>query len=334
MKIVFFLFRLCARNLPLNVDDSQLQSVFLKFLSKPGARILKARVMRNKDRVDKTGRNRSLGFGFIEFETHEDALATLRATNNNPEVFGEQRRPIVEFAVENQLALNLQMKRREIRHQQQQRDNKTNPEEEKHDGNDASNQRRSRHDKKRFPDRKEKRRKRNRSETGEESGTNDNMIRSGLPGSSQKKVTEKRQGKSAAKKSKSEKSDNVDNQHKSNKRKNSGKDALKSVRKRKDRIKGPLFKPDNDTRKKHQSQDSDRNSFGNDTKKNRKRSHRDIKKQVRSSDDFEVKKRRKLEDERNKMEEKKFSNMVEQYKTKLFGKSADETKMTRTRWFE
>ena len=68
--------------------------------------------MRSKERVDQTGKGRSLGYAFVEFESHEHALATLRATNNNPSIFGDSRRPIVEFAVENKVALDLQEKRK------------------------------------------------------------------------------------------------------------------------------------------------------------------------------------------------------------------------------
>lgn len=29
-----------------------------------------------------------MGYGFVEFSNHEDALSALRATNNNPAIFG------------------------------------------------------------------------------------------------------------------------------------------------------------------------------------------------------------------------------------------------------
>lgn len=73
----------------------------------------KVRIMRSKERLDKEGKGRSLGYAFVEFESHEQALATLRATNNNADIFGDARRPIVEFSVENKVALDLQEKRRE-----------------------------------------------------------------------------------------------------------------------------------------------------------------------------------------------------------------------------
>ena len=39
--------------------------------------------------------------GFVEFSEHDHAVAALRQLNNNPKTFGANRRPIVEFSVEN-----------------------------------------------------------------------------------------------------------------------------------------------------------------------------------------------------------------------------------------
>jgi nucleolar protein 4 len=54
---------------------------------------------------DKEQRDKSKGFGFVEFTLHENALAALRQVNNNPDYFGEKRRLLVEFALEDQLVL-------------------------------------------------------------------------------------------------------------------------------------------------------------------------------------------------------------------------------------
>jgi hypothetical protein len=49
----------------------------------------------------------------VEFDSHEDALVCLRQMNNNPAMFGgKAARPIVEFAVENVRALQIQQKKR------------------------------------------------------------------------------------------------------------------------------------------------------------------------------------------------------------------------------
>ena len=47
--------------------------------------------MRDLKNVNAQGVARPRGFGFIEFERHDDALEALRATNNNPEIFGADK---------------------------------------------------------------------------------------------------------------------------------------------------------------------------------------------------------------------------------------------------
>jgi len=47
--------------------------------------------MRDLSRVSGQGLGKSRGYGFINFTTHEDALAALRATNNNPDIFGNDK---------------------------------------------------------------------------------------------------------------------------------------------------------------------------------------------------------------------------------------------------
>lgn len=69
----------------------------------PPVKIKQAKIVRAKDRVDANGVGRSTGFGFVEFEHHPHALIALRQLNNNPDVYGPARRPIIEFAVENTL---------------------------------------------------------------------------------------------------------------------------------------------------------------------------------------------------------------------------------------
>lgn len=46
----------------------------------------KCRVMR-----ELRGKGQSLGYAFVEFGEHEQALAALRSINNNPRLFGAQK---------------------------------------------------------------------------------------------------------------------------------------------------------------------------------------------------------------------------------------------------
>ncbi|KAJ1923665.1 RNA recognition motif-containing protein [Tieghemiomyces parasiticus] len=123
----FFLskVRLAIRNLPRSMDDKELRTLGKTAVAKfkeavrSGAteplsreereegwqylpRIKQAKVNVNSKEIDKTtGKPKSRGSGFLEFQCHAHALATLRYLNNNPTVFTSQRRPIVEFAMEN-----------------------------------------------------------------------------------------------------------------------------------------------------------------------------------------------------------------------------------------
>ena len=49
----------------------------------------------------------SLGYAFVNFVREEDALKCLRVLNNHPDIFFKDKRPIVEFAVENSKALKI-----------------------------------------------------------------------------------------------------------------------------------------------------------------------------------------------------------------------------------
>uniref|UniRef100_A0AAZ3R6P9 RRM domain-containing protein n=1 Tax=Oncorhynchus tshawytscha TaxID=74940 RepID=A0AAZ3R6P9_ONCTS len=57
---------------------------------------------------------RSLGYGFFQLQDHEHALKTLRHLNNNPDIYGNTKRPIVEFSLED----GRKLKMKEMRQQQ------------------------------------------------------------------------------------------------------------------------------------------------------------------------------------------------------------------------
>ncbi|XP_043980135.1 RNA-binding protein 28 [Gambusia affinis] len=106
--------RLCIHNLPKSVDDKKLRALCLKGLQgTKGVRIPECRVM--YDRKPEKGRvtGQSLGYGFVQFRDHEQALATLRYLNNNPDIFGPHKRPIVEFSLEDSRKLKLKEMRRQ-----------------------------------------------------------------------------------------------------------------------------------------------------------------------------------------------------------------------------
>ncbi|XP_053114072.1 RNA-binding protein 28 [Hemicordylus capensis] len=104
--------RLCVHNLPKSVDDSRLRKLMLRAVaSMPRVRIKECRVMRDLKAPAGKGRGQSLGYAFVEFPEHEQALAALRHVNNNPQLFGDQKRPIVEFSLEDRRKLRLKEQR-------------------------------------------------------------------------------------------------------------------------------------------------------------------------------------------------------------------------------
>jgi len=105
--------RLCIRNLPPNLDDSKLKSLIVKNVPKT-AKVSECRVMRDLAAGTSGGKKApSKEYAFVSFEKHLDALAALRNVNNNPTMFTKDRRPIVEFSIENRKALLARQKRLE-----------------------------------------------------------------------------------------------------------------------------------------------------------------------------------------------------------------------------
>ncbi|XP_023592854.1 RNA-binding protein 28 isoform X2 [Trichechus manatus latirostris] len=100
--------RLCLHNLPKAVDDKQLRKLLLSATrGEKGVRIKECRVMRDLKGAHGKGKGQSLGYAFAEFQAHEHALTALRYINNNPDVFGPQKRPIVEFSLEDRRKLKM-----------------------------------------------------------------------------------------------------------------------------------------------------------------------------------------------------------------------------------
>ena len=92
--------RLCIHNLPLSMTDAKLRDVAIDAINAKRSIVKQSKVIRNE-----SGSKRSKRFGFVEFKSAEDALKCLRALNNNPKTFSDKARPIVEFALENAVAI-------------------------------------------------------------------------------------------------------------------------------------------------------------------------------------------------------------------------------------
>merc|ERR1712037_287914 len=67
-------------------------------------------LMRSNDPEEQ---NQSLGFAFIKFQNATDAMKALHVMGNHPTAFFNDKRPIVEFAVENAKALKILADRQE-----------------------------------------------------------------------------------------------------------------------------------------------------------------------------------------------------------------------------
>ncbi|KAE9553536.1 hypothetical protein FO519_003229 [Halicephalobus sp. NKZ332] len=109
--------RLAIHNIPFSIRDEELKKICMESCHNEKAKIVEYRVMRNKMGTDAKGKpvlGKSKGFGFVEFSEHKDALACLKKMNNNPDIFTDEKRPIVEFSIENHMALNLKKKRKEM----------------------------------------------------------------------------------------------------------------------------------------------------------------------------------------------------------------------------
>uniref|UniRef100_A0A672LTN6 RNA-binding protein 28-like n=1 Tax=Sinocyclocheilus grahami TaxID=75366 RepID=A0A672LTN6_SINGR len=107
MNIYVSKTRLCVHNLPKNVDQQKLQKLCLSAAGGKGVCITECRVMYDKKPIRGQVIGKSLGYGFVAFKEHEHALQALRHLNNNPDIVGPQKRPIVEFSLEDGRKLKL-----------------------------------------------------------------------------------------------------------------------------------------------------------------------------------------------------------------------------------
>ncbi|KNC52295.1 RNA-binding protein 28 [Thecamonas trahens ATCC 50062] len=94
--------RLAIRNIPLTKTEKELKADILKALNRNVRHkiIKQVKIVRDKNRITAAGIGRSRGYGFVQFAHHDDALKALQLLNNNPEFYSDERRLIVEFAVD------------------------------------------------------------------------------------------------------------------------------------------------------------------------------------------------------------------------------------------
>ena len=97
--------RLSVRNLPPAVDETGCATSRLgggARAASGSAKVKQVKIIRDEGRLDQHGLPRSRGFGFVQFEQHEHALAALHHLSDNEGALGggEKRRLLVEFAVD------------------------------------------------------------------------------------------------------------------------------------------------------------------------------------------------------------------------------------------
>ncbi|XP_021286016.1 RNA-binding protein 28 [Herrania umbratica] len=103
--------RLVIYNLPKSMTEKELKQLCIDAVisratkQKPVIRQIKFLKSVKKGKL--VIKNQSRGVAFVEFTEHQHALVALRVLNNNPETFGPEHRPMVEFAVDNVQTLKL-----------------------------------------------------------------------------------------------------------------------------------------------------------------------------------------------------------------------------------
>ncbi|XP_078091861.1 RNA-binding protein 28 [Mustelus asterias] len=111
--------RLCVHNLPKSLTDQQLRKLCLQAVGSKGVRVKESRIMRDLQTAKAKEAGCSLGYGFVEFAEHSHSLTALRFLNNNPDIFGPEKRPIVEFSLEDRRKLKIKEMRAQRNRAQQ-----------------------------------------------------------------------------------------------------------------------------------------------------------------------------------------------------------------------
>ncbi|GAB4853859.1 hypothetical protein Ancab_018068 [Ancistrocladus abbreviatus] len=97
--------RLIIYNLPKSMTDKELKKLCIDAVTSRATKqnpvIRQIKFLKDMKKAKVSTKNYSRGVAFIEFTEHQHALVALRVLNNNPETFGPEHRPIVEFALDN-----------------------------------------------------------------------------------------------------------------------------------------------------------------------------------------------------------------------------------------
>ncbi|XP_042483223.1 RNA-binding protein 28-like isoform X1 [Macadamia integrifolia] len=103
--------RLIIYNLPKSLTEKDLKKLcidaVLSRASKQKPMVQQIKFLKDSKKGKVIQKNHSRGVAFVEFSEHQHALVALRVLNNNPETFGPEHRPIVEFALDNVQTLKL-----------------------------------------------------------------------------------------------------------------------------------------------------------------------------------------------------------------------------------
>ncbi|XP_015892442.1 uncharacterized protein LOC107426710 [Ziziphus jujuba] len=107
--------RLVIYNLPKSVTEKDLKKLCIDAITSRATKqkptIQQIKFMKDLKKGKEVSKNYSRGVAFVEFSEHQHALVALRVLNNNPETFGPEHRPIVEFALDNVQTLKLRKAR-------------------------------------------------------------------------------------------------------------------------------------------------------------------------------------------------------------------------------
>ncbi|PKU86489.1 RNA-binding protein 28 [Dendrobium catenatum] len=104
--------RLVIYNVPKTMTQEEVKKMcidaILSRASKQNPEIQKVKLLNDDKKKEASTKKHSRGVAFVDFKEHEHALVALRVLNNNPGTFGAERRPIIEFALEDLNKLRLQ----------------------------------------------------------------------------------------------------------------------------------------------------------------------------------------------------------------------------------